>query len=344
MSLRVVFAGTPAFSLPCLRALLAADGAEVVGIITAPDRPAGRGRRLQIGAVRAFAQSDSTAQNIALLQPESPPDAGALEWLKRLRADLMVVVAFGLLLPPAVLAMPRLGCVNLHASLLPRWRGAAPIARAIAAGDAVTGVSLMQMDAGLDTGPVLARATVSIGAQTAGELHDELAAVGARLLADNLPALAAGALSATPQDEARATYAAKLTKAEARLDWRRSASALARQVRAFYPWPVAFTDIGGANLRVLQAAVAEAPVGATPGEVISADSAGIVVASGRGGLALTVVQRPGGRPMAAAEFVNGAKIVPGMRCAGVGDDGDDGDARARTATATATVADSAAAP
>lgn len=317
MSLRVVFAGATAFSVPCLRALCAADDVEVAGIVTAPDRPAGRGRKLRMSAVKEFARAEFAAQNIPIHQPESLRDGAAIDALRALRPDLMVVVAFGALLPPAALAIPRLGCVNLHASLLPRWRGAAPIARAIEAGDAVTGVSLMRMDAGLDTGPVLATATAAIDAgDTAGDLHDKLARMAARLLAENLPALAAGALTATPQDAARACHARKLSKAEARLDWRLDAAALARKVRAFYPWPVAHTEIGGGRIRVLRAEVGDAPGGAAAGEIIAADAAGIAVATAAGALVLTGVQKPGGRAMPAGEFLNGAKIAPGMRCAG----------------------------
>jgi len=261
-----------------------------------------------------------------ICRPESLRDEAAVEALRRLRPDLRVVVAFGLLLPAAALAVPRLGCVNLHASLLPRWRGAAPIARAVEAGDAVSGVSLMQMDAGLDTGPVLAAARVGIGAHdTAGDLHDKLARLAARLLAENLRQFAAGELTATPQDQARACHAPKLTKAEAQLDWRRDAVALERQVRAFQPWPVAFAEVGGVGaagglrLRVLRAAVGAAPAGARRGEIVAANADGIVIAAGRGALTLTVVQRPGGRAMTAGDFLNGAKITPGMRCVVAGD-------------------------
>ncbi|MDD9884551.1 MAG: methionyl-tRNA formyltransferase [Gammaproteobacteria bacterium] len=364
--MRVVFAGTPAFSLPCLRALLAADGVEVVGVYTGPDRRAGRGRAPRLSAVKeaalaagavvgadgaaAVTVTDGAAQKsarkispqIPIFQPESLRDDAAVQALRRLRPDLMVVVAFGLLLPAAVLAIPRLGCVNLHASLLPRWRGAAPIARAIEAGDAVTGVSLMQMDAGLDTGPVLAAARVGIGAHdTAGDLHDKLARLAARLLAENLPAFAAGELTATPQDQARACHAPKLTKAEARLDWRRDAVALERQVRAFQPWPVAFAEVGGLRLRALRAAVGAAPAGARRGEIVAANADGIVIAAGRGALTLTVVQRPGGRAMTAGDFLNGAKITPGMRCVvapGDAADGAAGDAKTAHGDAATTVA------
>jgi len=371
MSLRVVFAGSPAFSLPCLRALLAADGVEVVGVYTAPDRRAGRGRAPRLSAVKeaalaagavtvtdgaAAVTADGAAQKsaqemspkIPIFQPESLRDDAAVEALRRLRPDLMVVVAFGLLLPAAVLAIPRLGCVNLHASLLPRWRGAAPIARAIEAGDTVTGVSLMQMDAGLDTGPVLATARVAIGAHdTAGDLHDKLAEQAARLLAENLRQFAAGELTATPQDAARACHAPKLTKAEAQLDWRRDAAALERQVRAFQPWPVAFAEVGGAGaagglrLRALRAALGAAPAGARRGEIVAANADGIVIAAGRGALTLTVVQRPGGRAMTAGDFLNGAKITPGMRCVVAGDAADGATGDAKTAlgdTATTAVA------
>jgi len=277
--------------------------------------------------------SPQISPKIPIFQPESLRDDAAVEGLRRLRPDLMVVVAFGLLLPAAVLAVPRLGCVNLHASLLPRWRGAAPIARAIEAGDTVTGVSLMQMDAGLDTGPVLAAARVAIGAHdTAGDLHDKLARLAARLLAENLRQFAAGELTATPQDAARACHAPKLTKAEARLDWRRDAAALERQVRAFQPWPVAFAEVGGVGaagglrLRALRAAVGAAPAGARRGEIVAANADGIVIAAGRGALTLTVVQRPGGRAMTAGDFLNGAKITVGMRCT-VAADGAPGDAK-----------------
>ena len=387
MSLRVVFAGSPAFSLPTWQALLAADGVEVVGVYTGPDRRAGRGRAPRLSAVKeaalaagavtvtdgaaagAVTVTDGAAQQsapemplkvppkIPIFQPESLRDDAAVEALRRLRPDLMVVVAFGLLLPAAALAIPRLGCVNLHASLLPRWRGAAPIARAVEAGDAVSGVSLMQMDAGLDTGPVLAAARVAIGAHdTAGDLHDKLAEQAARLLAENLRPLAAGELTATPQDAARACHAPKLTKAEAQLDWRRDAAALERQVRAFQPWPVAFADVGGVGglrLRALRAAVGAAPAGARRGEIVAANADGIVIAAGRGALTLTVVQRPGGRAMTAGDFLNGAKITPGMRCVvapGDAADGAAGDAKtapggtAETVAATTVAAESPTTP
>lgn len=311
--MRVVFAGTPAFAVPCLQALLAADGVEVAGVYTQPDRRAGRGRERRPSPVKRAAR----ARGAAVYQPGRLGGEGDMAQLRRLNPDLIVVVAFGQLLPAAALAVARLGCVNLHASLLPRWRGAAPIQRAIEAGDPVTGVTLMKMDSGLDTGPVLASARLRIGARdTAGSLHDRLSRLAARLLADHLPALAAGQLDATPQDERLARHAPKLSPAEAMLDWRLDAARLERRVRAFNPWPVAFTEVGGMRLRVWRAAVADARP-AQPGEVLAAGAAGITVAAANGALALTEVQKAGGRAMAAGDFLNGMKITPGMRCAGV---------------------------
>lgn len=315
--MRVVFAGTPAFAVPCLQALLAADGVQVAGVYTRPDGRAGRGRERRPSAVKRVAE----ARGAAVYQPGRMGDEGAMETLQRLNPDLLVVVAFGQLLPAAVLAGARLGCVNLHASLLPRWRGAAPIQRAIEAGDPATGVTLMKMDSGLDTGPVLASASIGIAAHdTAGSLHDRLSRLAARLLTGHLPALAAGQWEATPQDERLACHAPKLSPGEAMLDWRLDAARLERRVRAFNPWPVAFTEVGGMRLRVWRAAVAEARP-AQPGEVLAADAAGITVATADGALALTEVQKAGGRAMAAGDFLNGMKITPGMRCAGVAEAG-----------------------
>ncbi|MDD9858256.1 MAG: methionyl-tRNA formyltransferase [Gammaproteobacteria bacterium] len=310
--MRVVFAGTPAFAVPCLQALLAADEVEVAGVYTRPDRRAGRGRERRPSPVKRAAE----ARGAAVYQPARLGGESEIKRLKRLTPDLLVVVAFGQLLPAAVLAVARLGCINLHASLLPRWRGAAPIQRAIEAGDPATGVTLMKMERGLDAGPVLASACIPIAARdTAGGLHDKLSRLAARLLADNLPALAAGQLDATPQDETLACHAPKLSPAEAMLDWRLDAVRLERRVRAFNPWPVAFTEVGGMRLRVWRAAVAEARP-AQPGEVLAADAAGITVATADGALALTEVQKAGGRAMAAGDFLNGMTITPGMRCAG----------------------------
>jgi methionyl-tRNA formyltransferase len=220
--------------------------------------------------------------------------------------DLIIVVAYGLILPPAVLAMPRLGCVNVHASLLPRWRGAAPIQRAILAGDTETGVTLMQMEAGLDSGPLLASRACAIGAtDTGGQLHDRLARLGARLLEDSLGAIGQGSLPAQVQDEAQVTYAAKLDKREALIDWSRPAAELGRQVRAFNPWPVAETRYAGKQLRVWEAGVvASAVAGQAPGSVVQTGKQGIDVACGSGVLRLQTLQLPGARPVSAADFIN----------------------------------------
>ncbi len=319
--IRVVFAGTPAFSVPCLEALLgagAAHGIDVVEVYTAPDRPAGRGQKCRPSAVKEYARK----HDVPVFQPESLPanSSTAPQRLRRLNPDLMVVVAYGLLLPASLLAIPALGCVNLHASLLPRWRGAAPIQRAIEAGDDTTGVSLMRMDAGLDSGPVLARSSIPIaGLDTGGSLHDKLARLAGELLAASLPMLAAGQLTAEAetQDESLACYAPKLAKAEAMLDWRLEAAALARKVRAFHPWPVARTELEGVSLRVLGAWADSVSVKARPGEIVRVDKTGISVAAGTGTLVLTEVQKPGGTPMPVAALLNGMNITPGMRFAAV---------------------------
>jgi len=248
-----------------------------------------------------------------VLQPASLKPQDAQQDLARLAPDLMVVVAYGLILPPAVLALPRLGCVNLHASILPRWRGAAPIQRAILAGDTETGVTLMQMEAGLDTGPVLAEVRTLITAQeTGGSLHDRLSQLAARLLAGHLDDLEAGRLTPVVQDESLATYAEKLDKSEALLDWHRDAHQLERQVRAFNPWPVAQTLFRGEALRVWGAtAIPLQAANVAPGTVINAGKQGIDVACGTGCLRLLQIQLPGGRPLAAADFLN-ARSVDGV--------------------------------
>ncbi len=303
--LRTVFAGTPDFAVPALEALAGAPGVELVAVYTQPDRPAGRGRRPAPSPVKRAA----AALGVPVRQPESLRGPDAVAALAALTPDLMVVVAYGLILPPAVLAIPRLGCVNLHASLLPRWRGAAPIQWAILAGDPETGVCLMQMDEGLDTGPVLACARTSIGArETAGELHDRLAALGAGLLAERLPALAAGTLRARPQDPARATYAPKIAKTDAELDWSRPAAELDRRVRAFNPRPVAWTRLEGEPLRIWRAEPVAGEAGAAPGTVVRVDGPP-EVATGAGRLRLLEVQPAGGRRMEAAAFARGRALA-----------------------------------
>lgn len=300
MPVRLVFAGTPDFAVPHLAACVR-DDVEIVAVYTQPDRPAGRGRKLTPSPVKQAALE----AGLAVEQPESLRDPAARERLAALTPDLMVVVAYGLILPRKVLAIPALGCWNVHASLLPRWRGAAPIQRAIVAGDHETGVCLMQMEAGLDTGPVLLRRALSIMPdETGGSLHDRLASLGAKVLAEGLQRLLDGNL---PAAEAQAptgeTYAHKLDKAEARLDWNEPAAALERKVRAFDPWPVAEGDVGGETLRIWRAQEI-AGVGARPGVIISAARAGIDIACAAGTLRLLEVQRAGGRRMDAGDYVN----------------------------------------
>ena len=299
---RLVFAGTPEFAVPCLAACRA-SGADVVATYTQPDRGAGRGRKLSSSPVKQAA----LAAGIAVEQPQSLKSAAAQQALAAHRPDLLVVVAYGLILPPAVLAIPMHGCWNVHASLLPRWRGAAPIQRAILAGDATTGVSLMQMDAGLDTGPVmLERVTLIKANDTGGTLHDRLAVLGAQALADGLAQLLAGAApAAQAQSTDGITYAHKLDKSQAELDFRHPASELERQVRAFDPWPMATATIAGEQVRVLAAEALAIEHQAQPGHVLAAERTGISLACARGTLRITALQRAGGRRMSAADYLNG---------------------------------------
>ncbi len=304
--LRIIFAGTPEFAVPSLAALVEA-GHSVIAVYTQPDRPAGRGRKVQMSPVKALALD----QGIPVFQPESlKRDPDAVTQLRSLDADLMVVVAYGLLLPPAVLESPRLGCVNVHASLLPRWRGAAPIQRAVLAGDAVTGVCIMRMEAGLDTGPVFHRSETPIGErETGGELHDRLAMLGASALTDALPGIADGSRIPEPQDDRLANYAHKLTKEEAVIDWTWPAEAIERQVLAFDPWPVAQTSLDGDLLRIWGAeAETSAGEAAHPGNVLQADRSGIRVATGRGTLRITRLQPAGKKPMSAADYLNARRL------------------------------------
>jgi methionyl-tRNA formyltransferase len=272
----------------------------VVGVYTQPDRPAGRGRQLAVSPVKAVALE----HGVPVYQPASFKAAQDVEALAAIGADLMVVVAYGLLLPQPVLDAPRLGCVNIHASLLPRWRGAAPIQRAVLAGDAETGITIMRMEAGLDTGPMLHVRRLPIAAgETGGSLHDRLSILGAEALMEALPGIEAGTLVAQPQDDALATYARKLQKAEALIDWALPAAVLERQVRAFNPWPVAETRLDGETLRIWRAQ-AIAGEGGRPGEVMAAARDGVEVAAGEGRLRILELQPPGRRVMAARDFLN----------------------------------------
>ncbi len=298
--MRIVFAGTPEFAVASLAA--AARHHEVVAVYTQPDRPAGRGRGLMPSPVKL----DAIARGIPVFQPESLKTPEAQQQLRDLQPDLMVVVAYGLILPKAVLAIPTHGCWNVHGSLLPRWRGAAPIQRAIEAGDSETGVCLMQMEAGLDTGPVLLHLSTPISeTDTGGQLHDRLAQLGAQVLSDGLGLLRAGLKPmARPQPEAGVTYAHKLDKAEARLDWSQDAAALARKVRAFNPWPIAEATLAGERVRIHGAIAIEDNGGNAPGTVIAASREGIDIACGQGALRLRVVQREGGKAITAADYLN----------------------------------------
>ena len=298
--MRIVFAGTPEFAVPSLRA--ACGKAEVVAVYTQPDRPAGRGRGLQASPVK----QEALARGIPVQQPESLRTPEDREALRALKPDLMVVVAYGLLLPQKILDIPADGCWNVHASLLPRWRGAAPIQRAIEAGDAETGVCLMRMEKGLDTGPVLLSQSLAIGeAETGGQLHDRLAELGAQVLSDGLGLLRAGIRPVPrPQPVEGVTYAHKLDKAEAKLDWSKPAEALARKVRAFNPWPVAEAMLAGERVRIHGAVAIEASAAAAPGSVLAAGRDGIDVACGEGALRIRVLQRDGGKAITAADWLN----------------------------------------
>ncbi len=298
-SLRIIFAGTPDFAARHLQALLDA-GHEVVAVYTQPDRPAGRGQQLQASPVKQLA----VANDITVYQPKSLKKAKAQSELAALSADLMIVVAYGLILPPVVLAMPRLGCINVHGSLLPRWRGAAPIQRSIWAGDADTGVTIMQMDAGLDTGAMLSKISMPItAADTSASVYDKLAILGPQALIAALKDLPNLQQNAQPQDDNAANYAEKLSKEEALLDFNKSAVALEREIRAFNPWPVSYLQLGAQQVKVWQSRV-EAGQG-VPGTVVKVDKTGIAVATTDGLLVIEQLQPPGKKAMAVADFLNG---------------------------------------
>ena len=300
--MKIVFAGTPDFAALSLNALLAA-GHDIALVLTQPDRPSGRGMVLRSSPVKIAAE----ASGIDVFQPLTLKDPAMQERVRAVQADAMIVAAYGLILPQAVLDMPRFGCINIHASLLPRWRGAAPIQRAIEAGDTESGVCIMQMEAGLDTGPVLLSGRVQITAdETAGTLHDKLADLGARLIVETLAKLP---IDAVAQPQIGVTYAAKIEKAEAQIDWRRPAREIERQIRAFNPFPGAAGTLDGAAIKVWRSELVAAA--APPGTVVSVERSGIVVACGDGGLCLTELQKAGGKRLPVAQFLAGNPIAPG---------------------------------
>ena len=298
--LRIVFAGTPEFAAEHLKALLSTPY-EIVAVYTQPDRPAGRGQKLMPSPVKQLALEHS----IAVMQPPTLRAPEAQAELAALKPDLMVVVAYGLILPQAVLDIPRLGCINSHASLLPRWRGAAPIQRAIEAGDSESGVTVMRMEAGLDTGPMLLKAVTPITREdTGGSLHDRLAELGPPAVIEAIAGLAAGTLVGEVQDDSLATYAHKLNKDEARIDWNRPASELERQIRAFNPWPICHTTLNGETMKVLAANVPYLNHEQAPGTILGASKEGLLVSCGKGALRLTRLQLPGGKALNFSDFFN----------------------------------------
>ncbi len=300
--LRVVFAGTPEFAVPCLSACVQ-PGVDVVAVYTQPDRPAGRGRKLTPSPVKQAALD----RGYRVEQPENFRSAESRRTLAEFAPDLMVVVAYGLILSQKVLDTPRFGCWNVHASLLPRWRGAAPIQRAVLAGDTHSGICLMQMEKGLDTGPVIARSATPLAAEeTGGSLHDRLSAIGADLLRQQLSILAAtrSAPASEAQPEDGVEYAHKLDKAEAAIDWNRPAPAIERQVRAFDPWPVAEADVAGERLRIWSALALPGAASAVPGTLLAAGRDGIDIATADGIVRIREIQRAGGRRMAARDYLN----------------------------------------
>lgn len=305
--MRIIFAGTPEFSAVALQSLLDSEH-ELVAVYTQPDRPAGRGRKLTASPVKALAQE----HDIPVYQPISLKDKAAQDELAALQADVMVVVAYGLILPEVVLRMPRHGCLNIHASILPRWRGAAPIQRAILAGDAESGVTIMQMDKGLDTGDMLTIKTCRIEeSDTGSSLHDRLADIGALAMLQTLGDIEASRLEPEPQDDSQATYAHKLDKQEACIDWQDDAAAIVRKIQAFNSWPVAYTDYNGKSLRLWQARLIENKTinPPTPGTVMAESSAGIDIAAKNGIVRVLELQMPGKKRIMVKDFINGQSLL-----------------------------------
>ena len=294
---KILFAGTPDFALASLRALVDA-GHVPLAVLTQPDRPAGRGKKLTASSVKLYAAE----KEIPVWQPATLKDRDMIEKISALDPDIIIVAAYGLILPQAVLDIPRCGCLNVHASLLPRWRGAAPIQQAILNGDSETGICLMKMEAGLDTGPVFARATIAIGEQdTAGELHDRLAALGGKLLVDKLPAILSASIVADPQNDAEATYAGKIRTQDAAIDWTAEAEEIARKIRAYNPVPGAWFEFGDERIKCWKATVLN-DVEGPGGVILQAGKDGIDITCGRGALRILEVQRPGRRKVSAGEL------------------------------------------
>ena len=306
-SYNIVFAGTPDFAARHLQALISSEH-RIVGVYTQPDRPAGRGKKLQSSAVKQLAET----HNLALYQPASLRSEEAQQQLADLKPDIMIVVAYGLILPQAILDIPTYGCLNVHGSLLPRWRGAAPIQRAIWAGDTETGVTIMQMDKGLDTGDILLKRTIDITpADTSASLYEKLAEVGPGALLEALESLED--IQPEPQNNGLANYAQKLTKEEARIDWHADALQLERNIRAFNPWPVCYFELMEKPVKIWQASVSDAA--GEPGTILAADKQGILVATGQGSLRLEIIQLPGKKALSAVEVLNARReeFAPGTR-------------------------------
>jgi len=304
--MKIIFAGTPVFAATALNALIQ-EHHDIVSVLTQPDRPAGRGMKVSSSAVKLSAQ----AHGLKLLQPQSPKDHAIHEQLREMNADLMIVAAYGLILPESVLTLPRLGCLNIHASLLPRWRGAAPIQRAILAGDHETGITIMQMDTGLDTGAMLLKESITISPlDTAQTLHDKLSQLGARTIVKALALLQQNRLIPTAQDETLACYAGKISKTEALIDWNQTAAQIDRAIRAYNPTPGAYTTFRGQSMKIWQAGII-AQGADQPGKVVAIERDGIIVACGTGMIRLEMIQKSGGKRLSAAEFLAGFKLHPG---------------------------------
>jgi methionyl-tRNA formyltransferase len=305
--LKIIYAGTPEFAVPALELLVQSEH-DVVAVYTQPDRPAGRGRMLAQSPVKVCALK----HDINVYQPQALKAESEITHLASFNPDLIVVAAYGLLLPPSVLSIPRLGCINIHASLLPRWRGAAPIQRAIQAADQESGISIMQMDAGLDTGDILATSCVTILAEwTSADLNDRLQQLGAGLLMETLEQLVSGEPTRVPQDNASATYAHRIEKSEARIDWNKNAETIQREIRAFVPWPVSFTSLDGDPVRVWRAGIDTSHDGDVPGRIIEHNRTGIFVSCKDSVLHITDLQFAGKKRLAAAEVLN-ARDLTGM--------------------------------